>query len=66
LGDNGKAPNHIAISSYVYANLLDWAKYHTRKNTWGQEEKVDMWTRGIFTYNGQSEYYYYTSYQWTV
>lgn len=65
LGDNCKSPNHIAISSYVYSNLLDWAKYDTRKNTWGQE-KVDMWTRGIFKYNGQSEYYYYTSYHWGV
>lgn len=62
LGDNSKAPNHIAISSDVYYNLLDWAKYHTRKYTWGQEEKVDMWTRGTFSYNGQNEYYYYTSY----
>lgn len=66
LGDNSKAPNHIAISSYVYSNLLDWAKYHTRKNAWGQEENIDMWTRGIFTYNGQNEYYYYTSYHWTL
>ena len=66
LGDSSKAPQHISISSFVYSNLLDWAKYHTRKNTWGQEEKVDMWTRGIFTYNGKSEYYYYTSYHWGV
>jgi adenylate cyclase len=66
LGDNSKSPNHVTISSYVYNNLLDWAKYHTRKNAWGQEEKVDMWTRGIFTYNGQTEYYYYTSYHWTL
>jgi adenylate cyclase len=66
LGDNSKSPNHIAISSDVYDNLLDWAKYHTIKNAWGQEQKVDMWTRGIFTYNGQNEYYYYTSYHWTI
>jgi len=66
LGDNSNAPYHIAISSYVYQNLLDWAKYHTKKNAWGQEEKVDMWTQGIFTYNGQNEYYYYTSYHWTL
>lgn len=61
LGDNSKAPNHIAISSYVYDNLLDSAKYHIRKNTWGQEEKIDIWKRGNFTYNEQSEYYYYTN-----
>jgi class 3 adenylate cyclase len=66
LGDNSKSPNHIAISSYVYSNLLDWAKYHTRKNAWGQDENIDIWTRGIFEYNGQNEYYYYTSYHCTL
>ena len=66
LGDNSISPNHIAISSYVYNNLLDWAKYSTRKNSWGQEEKVDMWTRGVFNYNGQNENYYYTNYHWTL
>ncbi|MEK6495218.1 adenylate/guanylate cyclase domain-containing protein [Myroides odoratimimus] len=66
LGDASKAPYHIAISGYVYSNLLDWAKYHTKTNAWGQEEKVDMWTRGIFTYNGKNEYFYYTSYFWRV
>jgi len=66
IGDNSRFPNHIAISNHVYNNLLDWAKYHTGINTWGQEEKVDMWTRGIFTYNGQNEYYYYTNYHWLL
>lgn len=66
LGDCIKSPCHIAISSYVYNNLLDWAKHHTKKNVWGHEEKIDMWSRGIFTYNGQNEYYYYTSYYWTL
>lgn len=66
LGDNSKSPNHIAISSYVYNNLLDWAKYGTRKNYFGQDEKVDMWNRGTFIYNGQSEFYYYTSWHWTT
>lgn len=66
LGDNSKSPNHIAISSYVYNNLLDWAKYGTRKNFFGHDEKVDMWTQGTFNYNGNFEYYYYTSWHWTV
>lgn len=66
LGDKSRNPNHISISSYVYSNLLDWAKYGTRKNFLGQEEKVDMWTQGTFTYNEKTEYYYYTSWHWTV
>ena len=66
LGDNSSNPNHISISSYVYSNLLDWAKYGNRKNLWGKDEKVDMWTRGIFTYNDKQEYYYYTSWHWGV
>jgi adenylate cyclase len=66
LGNEQKAPNHIAISSLVYNHLDDHAKYGTRKNSWGQEEKVDMWTRGSFHYNNQLEYYYYTGWYWTV
>lgn len=66
LGDNCKSPNHISISKFVYDNLLDWAKYTTRKNFLGQDEKVDMWRSGFFTYNNSAEYYYYTSYHWTV
>jgi len=66
LGDNSQSPNHVSISSYVYSNLLDWAKFGTRKNYLGQDEQVDMWTRGTITYNDQTEYYYYTSWHWGV
>lgn len=66
LGDQSSKPNHISISSYVYSNLLDWAKYGKRKNQWGQEVDVDMWQRGTFTYNDKVEYYYYTSWHWAI
>jgi class 3 adenylate cyclase len=66
LGDQSKSPNHIAISSYIYNNLLDWAKYGTRKNLYGQDEKVDMWTKSTFMYNEQYENYYYTSWHWVI
>lgn len=66
LGDQSKSPDHIAISSYVYNNLLDWAKYGTRKNFYGEDEKVDMWTQSTFSYNDQYEYYYYTSWHWAI
>lgn len=66
IGDTRKAYEHIGISSFVYANLLDEAKYHTTKDIWGNEIKVDMWTIDYITYNDQIETYYKTSYQWTV
>jgi len=66
LGDNSKSPSHLSISRYVYINLLDWAKYSTKKNYFGQDEKIDMWTRGTYSYNDKLEYYYYTTYHWKV
>lgn len=66
LGDTSKNPNHIAISSYVYGNLLDEVKYGIQKNAYGQDVKVDMWKRGTFTYNDNIESYYYTNWHWTV
>ena len=66
LGDQSKSPKHISISSYVYDNLLDYAKFGTRKNYFGQDEKVDMWTRSTFTYNEKTEYFYYTSWHWEI
>lgn len=66
LGDTREAPYHIGISSYVYTNLEDDVKYHEREIMWGDKEKVDMWESDWFTYNGQSQKYYYTSYYWTV
>lgn len=64
LGNNSEKPNHIAISKYVYDNLLDWAKYGKKKNYYEQEEDVNMWTRGIFKYNDTNEYCYYTNWYW--
>lgn len=66
LGDNSKSPYHVAISSYVYDNLFDWAKFGNRKNFWGYDEKVDMWTREIFTYNGERQYYYITDWHMEI
>lgn len=66
IGDTRKAHEYIGISSVVYANLLDEAKYHTTKDHWGNEVKVDMWTTDYITYNDQVETYYKTSYHWIV
>lgn len=66
VGNNCKSPNHIGISSYIYSNLNDNAKYGIRKIYYGQDEKVDMWTLATFSYNGKYEYYYYTNWHVTV
>jgi len=65
ISDKSKSPNPIGISSQVYDNLNDNVKYHIKKTSWG-EQKVDMWTKGIITYNEVNQYYYYTNYHWTV
>jgi class 3 adenylate cyclase len=66
VGDNLEAPYHIGISKFVYSNLIDEVKYHTKKDMWGDDEKVNMWDYNWFTYNGESEEFYYTSYHWGV
>jgi adenylate cyclase len=66
LSDKGSDPNHIYISEMVYDNLLDEVKYHTKKDAWGNPQKVNMWTQTYATYNGKSELCYYTNYHWTV
>lgn len=66
ISDKGGSPNHIGISSYVYGNLNDDVKYHITKDSWGNEQKTNMWSSGTITYNNTVETYYYTSYYWTV
>lgn len=66
ISDTRQAPNHIGISSWMYGNLQDKVKYGIQKNVFGQDVKVDMWTRDTITYNGKQEYYYYTSWHWSV
>lgn len=66
LSDLSKSPNHISISSCVYSNLLDWAKYGMRKDYWGNEQQVDMWASESFLYNDQWETRYYTSWHVTA
>jgi class 3 adenylate cyclase len=61
ISDQCKEPTYVGISKYVYDNLMDYVKYGTRKNDWGQDEKVDMWTQTSFQYNGSWETYYQTS-----
>lgn len=66
IGDKCKSPYHIGISSLVYSNLTDEVKYHITTDMYGNEQKVDMWAPDYFTYNDDSQSYYYTSYYWTV
>jgi class 3 adenylate cyclase len=66
ISDDCKAPKYIGISSYVYGNLEDDVKYGTKKDFWGDDQQVDMWTRYDIQYNGNWETFYKTSWQWTV
>lgn len=66
ISDQCKANEYIGISNYVYQNLDDDVKYGMRKNLFGQDERVDMWTPSSVMYNGQWETFYKTSWYWTV
>lgn len=66
LGDQSNKPNHVSISSHIYDNLLDRAKFGKSTNIYGQEVDVDMWNKSSFSYNGKTEYYYYTSWHWEI
>lgn len=66
ISDECRASDYIGISSYVYSNLNDSVKYGTRKNFFGQDEKVDMWTPYQVLYNGKHETFYKTSWFWTI
>lgn len=64
ISDECKSPYYIGISSYVHENLTDDVKYGTRKDTYGRDEKVSMWTRFTLKYNDKEEYYYKTTWWW--
>jgi class 3 adenylate cyclase len=66
ISDKCQAPYHIGISKYVYDNLTDNVKYHIKKDFWGHDTKVDIWTANDFNYNGKRETYYFTSYHWAL
>jgi class 3 adenylate cyclase len=66
ISDTRQNPSHIGISSWVYGNLEDRVKLGNQTDAWGNVSKVDMWTRGIISYNGVQEYYYFTDWHWTV
>lgn len=66
ISDMCKDPYYIGISKLVYDNLEDYVKYHIKKNDWGLEIEVDMWTVNCFDYNGNFETYYKTNYFWIL
>lgn len=64
ISDECKSPHYIGVSCFVYENLTDNVTFGTQKNTYGQDEKVNMWTRFSLTYNGATEYFYKTNWWW--
>lgn len=63
IGD--KLNGDVGISSYVYSNLNDQTKYHTKKGILGAYQE-NMWEDDWFKYNDKYETYYSTTYYWTV
>jgi class 3 adenylate cyclase len=61
ISDKCKDPYYIGISKIVYDNLEDYVKFGIRKNNWGRDENVNMWTAYSFEYNGKQETYYRTN-----
>lgn len=57
IGDKLSSPNHIGISGSTYSNLLDDVKYHTEKDIFGYDRKVDMWNQNSHLYNENYESY---------
>ncbi|MFD2583407.1 adenylate/guanylate cyclase domain-containing protein [Pedobacter vanadiisoli] len=66
ISDECKSPEHIGISSYVYANLNDDVKYGIQTDYWGNKNKVNMWTPYYVMYNSKQETFYKTSWHWVV
>lgn len=66
LSDKGQNPYHIYISNAIKENLLDEVKYHQKKDYYGYETKVDMWSQDTFTFNGEYIYCHKTNYIWNV
>ncbi|MCD1598194.1 adenylate/guanylate cyclase domain-containing protein [Rheinheimera aquimaris] len=64
IGDKLSSPNRIGISNYVHYNLLDWAKFSSKKDFWGNP--ISMWEQDSHSYNDSWEDYYYTNYYWEV
>jgi len=61
ISDKCKDPYYVGISKYVYDNLEDYVKFCTKENSLGQKEKVNIWTKYSFKYNGNDETCYRTS-----
>jgi class 3 adenylate cyclase len=66
ISDECKYPYFIGISKLVYDNLENNVKFGKKKNDWGQEITVDMWTQFSFEYNKNREIYYKTSWRWSI
>ena len=66
ISDSCKAVYYIGISNLIYENLLDSVHYGNKRDFYGYENKVDMWTRSSIIYNDKSETTYKTSWYWEV
>jgi class 3 adenylate cyclase len=66
LSDKGENPYHIYISDTVKTNLLEEVQYHTKKDEFGYEKKIDMWQQDTFLFLDEYKYCYKTNYYWKI
>lgn len=66
ISDECSTTSHIGISKIVYDNLLDEVKFGTQEDHWGNKTKVNIWQAYSVIYNGKSETFYKTHWQWPL
>jgi hypothetical protein len=66
LSDYGNSPRNIRITNKIYINLFDDHKYHVSKDSYGYEQKQDMWQYESIDISGKVIDIYSTSYYWKI
>lgn len=64
--DTAWNPKHVFISSIAFNNLFDETRYHTKKDPYWREVKVDMWSYTTLAVGWKLLWAYSTSYYWTI
>lgn len=59
ISDDRDTPNNIGITSRLYNNLTNIAKYKDNYS-------INMWQRSSYTYNGNQDDVYITEYHWII
>jgi len=66
LSDQANSPANIYISERVHDSLIDEVKFHETTDHLGNTQKLNMWNKSSFIYNGSWQDCYYTNYHWSL